>query len=63
MRIIVKCAWCGITMKVKESEGEQAELISHSICASCKKKVSEEIESIGIMLEQKKTHPFNPSKD
>ena len=61
MRIIVKCAWCGVILQVKQSEEEQGEAISHSICSSCKKKVSQEIKDYRDSVEQEKTHPFNPN--
>lgn len=43
MKFIIKCAWCGRIVSVKESdETDKGEVISHSICHSCKAKLSEE---------------------
>ncbi|RLG22681.1 hypothetical protein DRN85_10475 [Methanosarcinales archaeon] len=37
MKLIVKCAWCGRIMGIKEIEEEEAPPlpITHSICNSC----------------------------
>lgn len=45
MAMKVICAWCGQWMGLKPSKNhdDKAELISHSICLTCKKKVLDEM--------------------
>lgn len=49
MRICVVCSWCGRFIRFKEDENhypeDTEERISHGICAECKAKVLEEIDS------------------
>ena len=46
MAIKVICAWCGQWMGLKPSKNHdgKSELVSHSICLTCKKKVMNETE-------------------
>ena len=46
MYLKVICAWCGKFMRMKECKaaGVNTLPISHSICASCSRKLEEEIE-------------------
>ncbi len=45
MAMKVICAWCGQWMAQKSSDNNagESELVSHSICPPCKKKVLDEI--------------------
>jgi hypothetical protein len=46
MTIKIKCAWCGAWMGLKPSNTDHggSELVSHSICHACKKKVLDDAE-------------------
>jgi hypothetical protein len=46
MKIYVVCAWCGILLGTKESETEDENNISHSICQPCKDKAMAEIDEL-----------------
>ena len=42
MKLIVKCAGCGKIMRIEEDDKQdEGEVISHSICPSCKAKILE----------------------
>lgn len=45
------CAWCGRTIGFKEITSEEGkELITHTICPDCKKKVETQIQSFSRSL-------------
>ena len=41
--MVIKCGWCNLDMGNKPCEKDQHNMISHSICPTCKKKVMEEV--------------------
>ena len=55
MFIEIKCAWCGVFMGNKESEGQidKDYRISHSICPECKARLQIETENF---LKQQQTN-------
>ena len=47
MKLIVKCAGCGKIMRIEEDDRQdEGEVISHSICPSCKANILEDTDIV-----------------